>query len=678
MAKIRDLKYNLAFNIISAVVMLLMVFSLIVSAIGYISFTNSFKREYSQTTYHMAETATLLVNGDYIDKYLETSGTTISYQKTKGYLDSFCRRMDVSIVYVIKVDESDYKSFTSVFNSVGEDTPYTPWEIGYQQDTTNEEYEMLYRQLYAGEIDRGIVYRTTDLRGAPPHITTLVPVKDSSGNVVSLMCIQRPMQELIDGRRPYLINIALSGAILAVLVSVSYALYINKEFVNPLKRINEETTRFAKENKKGHELGKVSKINEISSLGYAIDTMESDMLSYIENLTAVTSEKERIGAELNVAKTIQENSVPNIFPAFPHRTDFDVFASMTPAKEVGGDFYNFFLIDDNHLAMVIADVSGKGIPAALFMMVTNILISDRTRMGGTPAEILTFVNDNICQHNRADMFVTVWLGILDIETGKITAANAGHDDPAVYRKDGKFEILKNRHGLVVGAMEGMNYTDFEIQLNKGDKLFLYTDGVPEATDKDNKMFSIDGMIDSLNQNKEKTPEKILSGVKSSVDAFVGDAPQFDDLTMMCIEYKGKSDNSDCKKALTVDASNDSLHEVMSFVDTFLEEKECPMKTQLQIDLAVEEVFVNIASYAYGDGVGTADITVEYNDGEFVIELRDSGVKYNPLEKADPDITLSAEERQIGGLGIFLTKKNMDNVSYDYLDNHNILRMTKKF
>lgn len=678
MKKAKKLRYSLTINIIGAVVLLILIFSCIVSVIGFVSFTDAFKREYAVTTYHIADTASMLVNGDRIDDYLAEGGVSEDYQQSQRSLEMYCDRMNVSIVYVIKVDTDDYGRFTSVFNAVGKDTPYTPWEIGYQQETTNEEYVAVYRDLYENRLVYGTVYRTKDLKGAPPHITTLVPIKNTQGEVISLMCIQRPMYELKEGRYPYLVNIAISTAVLVVFVVLSYAIYIRKEFVNPLRRISVETSRFAKENQKGEALGTVSNINEISSLGHAIDRMETDMLQYIDNLTAITSEKERLGAELSIASTIQENSLPNIFPAFPERGEFDIYASMTPAKEIGGDFYNFFLVDEDHLAIVMADVSGKGIPAALFMMVTNILISDRTHMGGTPAEILTFVNNNICEHNQADMFVTVWLGILEISTGKVIAANAGHDDPAVYRNGGSFEIVKNKHNFVVGAMTGVVYTDFEIQLHQGDKLFLYTDGLPEATNQHNRMLTLDGMLRALNQYKKEKPQDILAGVNQCVNEFVGDAPQFDDLTMLCLELTGKEDKAggDCE-VLTVDATNENLHSVMDFVDRFLEKNGAALKIQMQVDLAVEEIFVNIANYAYGDSVGKAEVSVHHHNGEVTIAFKDSGVPYNPLEKADPDITLSAEERAIGGLGVFLTKKTMDAVTYEYLDGFNVLTLKKQ-
>ncbi len=263
------------------------------------------------------------------------------------------------------------------------------------------------------------------------------------------------------------------------------------------------------------------------------------MVSYIENLTEVTAESERIGTELSLASKIQENSVPNIFPAFPERADFDIYAFMDPAKEIGGDFYNFFLIDDDHLAMVIGDVSGKGVPAALFMMVTNILISDRTHMGGGPSEILTFVNENLCAHNRAEMFVTVWLGILELSTGRLTAANAGHEYPALKRAEGGFEVFRDKHGFVLGGMEGVRYKEYELQLHPGDRLFLYTDGVPEATAADESMFGMERMLAALNEVPDASPEQILKKVRSAVDDFVKGAEQFDDLTMLCMEYRGR-------------------------------------------------------------------------------------------------------------------------------------------
>ena len=210
---------------------------------------------------------------------------------------------------------------------------------------------------------------------------------------------------------------------------------------------------------------------------------------------------------------------------------------MEPAKEVGGDFYDFFMIDDDHLGIVIADVSGKGVPAALFMMISKTIIQNYAMLGINPAEVLQSANNSLCSQNKMEMFVTAWIGILELSTGRVKCANAGHEYPAICR-DGKFELLKDRHGLVLGGMESVRYTDYEIQLDKGDKIFIYTDGVTEATDKDNNLFGTDRMVDALNKDPKAAPEEVLKNVRASVDQFVGIAEQFDDLTMLCLEYRG--------------------------------------------------------------------------------------------------------------------------------------------
>ena len=251
-------------------------------------------------------------------------------------------------------------------------------------------------------------------------------------------------------------------------------------------------------------------------------------------------EASRMNTELSMATRIQADMLPSIFPAFPERPEFDVFASMNPAKEVGGDFYDFFLIDADHLGLVIADVSGKGVPAALFMMASKILIQNYAMMKRNPKEALEAANHQICQSNREDMFVTVWLGILDLQSGLLTAANAGHEYPVLKMPDGKFELYKDRHGLVIGAMDGLKYKEYEIQLEKGSMVFLYTDGVAEATNAENELFGTDRLLEALNGSDIETPESALESVDRAVNEFVKEAPQFDDLTMLCIRYNETS------------------------------------------------------------------------------------------------------------------------------------------
>ena len=537
----RKPRSSMAFRIIGSIVLLLAVFGMVVSSLGFLVFSDSVVKQYSNTTYRIAKTATALIRGDHLEGYLAETEQE-EYEQTAGWLNQYCSSMGVSLVYVIRVDQSDYGRFVSVFNTVNNDvdnTSYTAWECGYKRDTTNDEYREKYKAIYEQDSDFETVYRRNTKDGQHPHITSMVPVKNSAGDVTGILCVQRPIREIDDARRPYLITIGLLTVVIAVIAAILAAVYIRKQIVRPIRKMETEATRFAKENTLAEPLGEISRYREISSLADSIDTMEKDMVKYIDNLTAFTADKERIVTELNLARTIQENSIPNTFPAFPDRKDLDIYASMTPARQVGGDFYNFFLVDNDHLAVVIGDVSGKGIPAALFMMVTNILISDRTMMGGTPGEILNFVNKSICEHNKAEMFVTIWLGILELSTGKLTAVNAGHEYPALRRAGSRFELLKDKHGFVVGGMDGVKYKDYEIQMQPGDKLFVYTDGVPEATDMDQQLFGTERMIEALNTDAGASPEQILGNVRMAVDGFVKEAEQFDDLTMLCLEYKGK-------------------------------------------------------------------------------------------------------------------------------------------
>ena len=673
----RRFRISLSYSILAAVIAFVLLLSVVFSLVGYISFTASLTREYTDTGFRTANTAATLVDGNRMEAYLAGTEDDPDYTLTQQRMDTLCKKMGLIFVYVISVDTTDYHSFVCVFDSVNEElTDYPRWPLGMRRDTTNDEYQQIYRDLYENDLSFGTLYRTTNLNGADPHLTMLIPVKNDKGTVTALLCLQAKMQELVSGRKPYLINIVIATILFGFLIGAVAVIYMRKHFVSPLRKVTQEANRFASEKRPPQEAlsGQISRILEISVLADSIHTMETDMLRYMENLTAVTAEKQRIGTELSIASQIQEGSVPSSFPAYPDRPEFDIYASMTPAKEVGGDFYDFFLVDDDHLAIVMADVSGKGIPAALFMMVTMILIKDRTLMGSTPGEILTFVNDRICESNMADMFVTVWLGIYEISTGNLIAANAGHDDPAVCRKGASFAIVKNRHGMVLGGMAGMKYRDFMLQLNPGDKLFLYTDGVPEASNANNQMLTIDGMLQALNADAAGSPQEILQTVWDKVNQFVADAPQFDDLTMLCLERKVT--NGD-RQMLKIEAKKENLDQVNDFVDSFLEAHDCPMKLQMQIDLCVEEVFVNIASYAYGTGSGEAEIRISEDNGVITLTFIDEGIPYDPLAKADPDTTLSAQERQIGGLGIFLVKKTMDTVSYRHEGGKNVLTMSKK-
>ena len=326
--------------------------------------------------------------------------------------------------------------------------------------------------------------------------------------------------------------------LLILLVLLANALVLGKRIVKPLNMITKRIFELNESNLEFKMEDTFRTGDEIQTLAESFADLSHKTVAYMDQVRNVTAEKERIGTELRMANQIQESVLPNIFPAFPDREEFDIYATMDPAKEVGGDFYDFFLIDKDHLGIVIADVSGKGVPAALFMMASKIILQSCAMLGRSPAEILTRTNEAICSNNRMEMFVTVWFGILDLNTGLITGANAGHEYPAVKSGD-HYELYKTKHGMVIGAMDNVTYTEHHMQLQPGDRVFLYTDGLPEATDASEEMFGVKRVLDVLNENPQRSVTDTLVRMTEAVSEFVDGAEQFDDLTMLCLEYKGR-------------------------------------------------------------------------------------------------------------------------------------------
>ena len=349
---------------------------------------------------------------------------------------------------------------------------------------------------------------------------------------------------------------------------------------------------------------------------------------------------------------------------------------MDPAKEVGGDFYDFFLVDDYHLAIVIADVSDKGVPAALFMMASKIMVQNYTLMGYSPKDVLERVNKQICSNNQDEMFVTVWLGILDLKTGILTASNAGHEKPIVKKPDGSFEVINDKHGFVVGWFATSKYSEYEIKLEKGSKLFVYTDGVPEATGSQGQ-FGMNRTLETLNKYKDKAPQDICQNLLNDIYVYMGNYRQFDDITMVCVEYRGYKDNVITK---TIPAEKEHIRDIVDPIEVYLRENGADNKAIYKIAVALDEVLTNIASYAYTTNNG--QVTVQYeideeNEKMIIINIIDEGKAFNPLTSKEPDTTLPLEQREIGGLGLFIVKKTMDDVEYIRKNNKNILTLKKK-
>ena len=461
------------------------------------------------------------------------------YEMLLHMLPGFTRSDDVSDVYLAMYDEKN-RAMVYIVDPNEKDRLYP----GEWESVTEEGMQKFLR--WNGE---GMLYDIDRTSKYGWMCTAGTPIRGGGGEISVFLLVDVTIEQVLWGMHAYALQIFVALVIVITLLSWIQIGRMKRMLVRPINEIAESARDYVKDRRAGvRDRDHFSMLNirtgdEVENLSLVMADMERDLTEYEENLTRITAEKERISTELTLATRIQKDMLPGEFPAFPDRREFEIFASMDPAREVGGDFYNYFLIDDDHLCLMIADVSGKGVPAALFMMASMIILADNALAGKSPARILADTNAAICSHNREEMFVTAWLGILELSTGTLTAANAGHEYPALKRAGERFALLRDRHGFIIGGMADTRYADYELRLRPGDKLFVYTDGVPEASDTDGAMFGTERMLAALNEGEDDAPEKLLGNVRRAVDGFVKGAEQFDDLTMLCLEYRGKDESS---------------------------------------------------------------------------------------------------------------------------------------
>lgn len=513
----------------------------IISIIGYREFTSVLERQYNDSAYEIAETAARYLNPDKFEEYLSTGKVDGEYREIEKRLDDLVDATGTTLVYVAKVDTSDYRTLTYIYDSVNSASGFERYPLGYTAIGVAEEYVNNVRNIITkGERATEYLYSYSEESGA--HTTAGIAVYDSKGEIVAILGVEKAMKRLENARNTYVKDVLLGVLAAVCLFLLVYSIFLYREILLPILAVTDEAKRFADSNTPSDKLSAIKKNDEIGVLAKAVGKMERDIVEYVENLTMVTAEKERIGAELSIATQIQADMLPGIFPAFPEKTEFDIYATMNPAKEVGGDFYDFFMVDESHLAIVIADVSGKGVPAALFMVIGKTLIKDHTQPGKDLGEVFTKVNDLLCESNSEGLFITAFEGVLDLVSGEFTFVNAGHEIPFICKKDGSYEPYKIRAGFVLAGMEGIRYKCGRMQLSPGDRLFQYTDGVTEATDKDGRLYGMARLGDILAQNAALPPMELLGKIKEDIDDFVGDAPQFDDITMLCLEYRERMHN----------------------------------------------------------------------------------------------------------------------------------------
>lgn len=456
---------------------------------------------------------------------------------------------------------------------------------------------------------------------------------------------------------------------------------MSAHFVNPIYELSMGVREIASGNidKKLH----LNTGDEIEHLASCVNAMTDELKVYMNNMAKAAAEKAHLYAELDVAARIQKATLPCIFPPFPDHHEFDIYADMKPAKEVGGDFYDFYLLDDNHLIFTVADVSGKGVAAALFMVVSKTVMKNfaMTITGdGDLAPLIACTNDQLCRENGVDMFVTAFVGMLELSTGKLSYVNAGHNPPLIYRAAQKsFHYLEVERNFILGGMEGIDYVSQKITLERGDRLLLYTDGVTEALNESVEMYGEEHLMDLLNSiDSNTTPQKLIERVHEDLKEYVGTAEQSDDITMMALCYNGEETGAEKMEELVVTSQLSNLPTVNKFIMDSLDSMNVSSIITNRLIVVIEEIFVNIASYAYGDKEGTVTVKKAVLKDPLTLKIAfiDEGMPFNPLEQQDPDMTLSAEEREIGGLGVYLYRRILDSINYEYRDNKNILTFTK--
>lgn len=530
----------------------------VLGTVGYSAYKSSMLERYESYARALLDTARSTIDTDVLHAEIQNVQEGEAFLAAQQTLCAVKQNSEISYIYMIAFpDASTHRQMHFVMNGftpeeVAEDPDYIS-HIGDESilgETGDPDADFDYATalgfwncLYAtNESELHFSVNDTDLYGY--QLTGYAPLRTTDGQAVAVLALDLSMDAIKSNLNHYLlIMIVAAVALLAVFLIVLLSV-LGKNVIRPVTHLAASVKDFVQNSKEAGDDPEKLTYNdvpvhtgdEIELLSNNISNMTRDLKDYMVNLKTVVGEKERIGAELDLATNIQVSMLPSIFPAFPNREEVDIHATMTPAKEVGGDFYDFFLVDEDHLMVVIADVSGKGVPAALFMVIAKTLIKNNALSGMEPAQVFTRTNDQLCENNGAGLFVTAWACLIELSTGRATYVNAGHNPPVLRRKDGQFEYLRSRPGFVLAGMEGIRYRQAEMTLEPGDTLYLYTDGVTEATDHDLTLYGEERLLQSLNRLQDVSAKEMLEQVTADLDAFVNNAPQADDITMVSVRY----------------------------------------------------------------------------------------------------------------------------------------------
>ncbi len=505
-------------------------------SISYTVFAQETDSYYTRLAHNLSRTGTSYIDGDIINEYINGREPDAAYQSMLDNLYKLKENNDILYLYVEKLTTANA---TTIMDT---DLSETSFRLGDQQPIHPNFVPTAERMLAGEEITPTI---TNSKYGW--LVTTYAPIRDSQGNIVAHLGVDISMDDIMKARRDFVLMLvfALSaGAALCILIMVQIS---KRTLVNPVNLIAKAADSYVTEKSSGShpektsaELFEIRTGDEIENLAKAVLQMEQDINTYIRDLTFVTAEKERVSVELNLATRIQAGLLPRVFPPYPDNPFFDIYASMQPAKEIGGDFYDFFMVNDDQVALVIADVSGKGIPAALFMMMSKTMIKNYIQSGMSIVEAFKTSNNSLCENNEGGLFVTAWLAVITLSTGVMQWVNAGHNRPLLSRAGAPYVELDQHSGFVLAGLEDTIYRSQEVTLGPGDRVYVYTDGVNEATNAQNEMYGDARLIATLSHTGAEPIKGVVQSVQTDIDAFVKDAPQFDDITMLVFEYVGIS------------------------------------------------------------------------------------------------------------------------------------------
>ena len=504
--------------------------------------------ESSDNAFALARSGALMVDGDRVLDYLKVTGTDDNgnavyytdeyYYEVMDILNNFQSENDLVLYYYICVPREENIIYIWDATTAQESSPQGYVE-DYFSDMDKENINLAFSREPAENI-------TTIVD--PDHwgylLSAYSPIYNSSGDPVALVGVDLSLEDMV-GRFVVYLELILITILIVTVISILFLYRVVKRIVvKPIQKLNEATKSIMGELSGSARFDlQIHTRDEMEELADSFRKMDDDIHEYLEQLTTVTADKERIHAELNIAKQIQTGILPNSFPAFPDRNDFDIYAALFPGEKIGGNFFDFFLIDSDHLAMLVGDVAGDGVPAALYMVIVATLIKDRAAQGFTPAEVLQSVSEQMLSNNM-DLFSFVWFAVLELSTGKGIAVNAGHDHPILRRAGKKFELLEYRHDPPVGAAEGVRFRDHGFQLQPGDSLFIYSDGIRESSNEKSELFGRQRILEALNREPDATPSVLIQTVKQSIDRFTGNQRQADDLTMLSLKYYGPAGESD--------------------------------------------------------------------------------------------------------------------------------------